>query len=82
MIAPLNRYQLRHPAGAQAPLPLPLPHMLFGTTNLSKPLPRFTVFFTRPKSPDLRTGMKCRESIPEVSQRDFAFKTASWEKTW
>ena len=35
----------------------------FGTTNLSKPLPRFAVFFTRPKSPDLRSEMKCCELI-------------------
>ena len=31
--------QLRHPARAQAPIPLP--HMLFGTINFSKPLPWF-----------------------------------------
>ena len=65
IIVPLNRYQLRHPARAQALLPLP--DMLFGTTNFSKPLSWFAVCFTRPESPDLRTETKCRELIPEAS---------------
>ena len=65
MIAPLNRYQLRHPARARAPLPLP--HMLFDTTNLYKPLPLFPVFLARPKLLNLHTEMKCRQLIPEAS---------------
>ena len=39
----------------------------FDKTNVYKPLPRFAVFLTRPKSLDLRTEMKCSELILEAS---------------
>ena len=64
-----------HPARDRAPLHLP--HMFFDTTNLYKPLPRFAVFLARTKSLDLRTGMKCRELIPEAFLRDSAITTKS-----
>ena len=59
MMVSLYRYQWRQPARAQAPLPLP--HVLFDTTNLYIPLSWLEVFLTSTKSPDLRTKMKGHE---------------------
>ena len=64
MMVPFYRYQWRQPARAHAPLPLP--HVLFDTTNLYIPLSRLAFFLTRTKSPDLRTKMKGRKVIPEA----------------
>ena len=38
----------------------------FDTTNLYEPLRRFAVFLAYPKSPDLRTEVKCPKLPPEA----------------